>query len=168
MKKYILFFLFSIGITNISIGQINSTKISEIGIKYMRAYSDWNVDVMGTFYADSIHFQDPTAKEAFQISFDFTGKENVISMFRNVFKDQKPEHVAFKVKNTFESGSYVIFNSNYELIAPSSWFGKNVTDKVFISISVLTILKFKNDKIIEHIDYADYNSYKKQIGLQIN
>jgi limonene-1,2-epoxide hydrolase len=75
--------------------------------------------------------------------------------------------VVFKLNSHFKSDNFVIINSTFESILPDEWFGNNANGKVFVSLPIVTILKFVGDKIISHTDYADYNTYKKQIQLQM-
>lgn len=165
MRKtlYFLIFLFSLSASS----QSKPSSIKSLALSYMKAYGDWDYNKMSTFYSDSIHFKDPTAIEAFGSNFDQIGKEKVRALFKSIFPDKLPEHVAFLVKDIFVSGTYAIVNSDYELILPSSWSGDKSHGKIFVRIPIITILKFDKGKISSHKDYADYDSYKKQIALQI-
>ncbi len=161
---YTLMFLFALNANS----QNKTPSIKSLSLSYMKAYGDWDYKKMGTFYSDSIHFQDPTAIEAFASSnFDLVGKEKVVGLFKSIFPDKLPEHVAFRVKDLFVSGSYAVISSYYELLLPKSWYKEKADGKIFINIPIVTILRFNKGKIISHSDYADYNAYKKQISLQL-
>jgi hypothetical protein len=138
---------------------------------YIEAYGNWDFDKMKTFYSEDIHFEDPTAKEAFKQSFVFDGKENVYNFFKNVFKDRfkndKPPYVDFIIERIYTSGSYTIVNSTFECVLPISWFKENSDETVLISIPFTTILTIENDLIKRHIDYGDYTKYFEQINAQI-
>ncbi|SFS69973.1 nuclear transport factor 2 family protein [Lutibacter maritimus] len=171
--KYTLFLLYiltPILFYSQSDSESQSTKI--LAIEYMKAYGKWDFDTMKTYHSEDIHFEDLTGSEAFDQKFDFHGKENVLAFFKNVFKggfeNDKPPYVDFKIEKIFESGSFIIINSTFESLIPNSWFGKNTSDKILISIPFLTILQIKNARIISHKDYGDYNTYKKQIKAQLN
>lgn len=143
----------------------------KIATDYMQAYGNWDFDKMKTFYADNIHFEDPTAKEAFGQPFIFDGKENVYNFFSGVFKDRfendKPPYVHFTIEKNYTSGSYVVINSTFECVLPSSWFKKDSNETILISIPFVTILCIENGLITKHTDYGDYSKYKEQINAQI-
>nr|WP_298924599.1 nuclear transport factor 2 family protein [uncultured Allomuricauda sp.] len=163
MSVYFLF-LFA---ANIICAQVSQDSLSKMALDYMSAYSEWNVEKMGAFYKDSVHFKDPTAVEAFQTNFDLVGKDKVMSLLKSVFPDAPPEYASFKVKEHFVSGTHAIINSNFELVLPKSWFGDSALGKIFVSVPMVTILKFDEKKISSHFDYVDYNSYQKQISFQV-
>lgn len=170
MKKLIYCILF-LSINLVSFAQTKTDTNKEIAMAYMKAYGNWDFDKMKTFYSEDIHFEDPTAKEAFKQSFVFEGKENVYNFFKNVFKgkfdNDKPPYVNFIIAKTFFSGSYSIINSTFECVLPTSWFKENSEETVLISIPFTTILTIENGLIKRHIDYGDYTTYFKQINAQI-
>jgi len=138
---------------------------------YMEAYGNWDFDKMKTFYSEDIHFEDPTAKEAFKQSFIFDGKENVFNFFKNVFKDRfendRPPYVNFIIEKSFTSGSYTIINSTFECVLPSSWFSENSKEIILVSIPFVTILTIENGLVNRHMDYGNYTKYFEQIDAQI-
>ena len=142
-------------------------KIANLALQYMEAYSNWDSHKMKTFYSDSIHFKDPTALEIFGPQYDALGKENVANVFKNVFPEKLPDYINFKVKDYFESGTYVVINSDFEFVLPKAWYGDKASGKIFVSVPLVTILRFKDEKISSHQDFVDYNSYRKQISLQL-
>lgn len=166
----ILFCLISFNVfsqTNTKEKQAKKVDIINLATQYISAYSDWDVAKMKTFYSDSIHFNDPTAIEVFNSDYDVVGKEKVANKFKSVFPDIKPEYVSFNIKSHFKSGTFVIINSTFELILPKSWYGDAASGKIFVSVPMVTILRFKEQKIISHQDYVDYDSYNKQISYQL-
>jgi predicted ester cyclase len=42
----------------------------------------------------------------------------------------------------------------------------NGKDGVFVRFPIKTILQIKDDKILRHWDFADYDSYREQIDIQ--
>lgn len=166
-KSFYLILCLCIGC--ISFAQTKSN--TEIAISYMKAYGDWDFDTMKTFYAEDIHFEDPTAKEAFKQPFAFDGKENVYNFFKNVFKDafenDKPPFVNFIIERSFTSGSHTIINSTFECVLPTTWFKKDSNETVFVSIPFTTILTIENGLITKHVDYGDYSKYSEQIKAQL-
>ncbi|TJY37791.1 nuclear transport factor 2 family protein [Pontimicrobium aquaticum] len=155
-----------------SYGQTSSAvKSSEtIALEYMKAYGNWDFEKMKTFYDENIHFEDPTAAEAFKSGFETVGKEKVYTMFKGVyqaFENNKPPYISINVDKIFSSGSFVVINSTYESILPNSWYKNSNTEKIMVSIPFLTVLQIKNGKITIHKDYADYDTWTKQIQAQL-
>ncbi|RZS93574.1 nuclear transport factor 2 family protein [Aquimarina brevivitae] len=171
MHKVIYCILF-LAIPLASFAQTKKTTNTAIALAYMKAYGDWDFDSMKIFYSDAIHFEDPTAKEAFKQPFVFDGKESVYTFFKDVFKDQfendKPPYVDFKISKTFSSGSHTVVNSTFECVLPAAWFKENSEETILISIPFTTILTIENGLITKHIDYGDYTTYFEQINAQIN
>lgn len=166
MKNKLFLFLSVLNLHFVSAQSIEKVSVKD-ALSYMNAYSDWNIDKMKEFYSDSIHFHDPTAVEAFRNNYNVKGKEKVVALLKGIFSGSTPKHISFKVKEHFTSGSFIIINSTFTLIVPTSWFGKQADGKIFVSVPAVTVLRFSKGKIISHKDYFDYDSYKKQIALQL-
>ena len=151
--------------------QTSTPTIKSTAIAYMEAYGDWDFDKMKTFFAEDIHFEDPTGSEAFGQPFVYNGKENVYDFFNGVFKDRfennRPPYVNFIIEKNFVSGSIVVINSTFECIIPTSWYKENSEEKVLVSFPFLTILHIENGKIKRHMDYGDYTKYLAQIKAQL-
>ncbi|TJY37785.1 nuclear transport factor 2 family protein [Pontimicrobium aquaticum] len=142
----------------------------DLALEYMEAYGNWDFDKMKTFYDDNIRFQDPTATEAFKSAFETVGKEKVYTMFKGVyqaFENNKPPYISINVDKIFSSGSFVVVNSTYQSVLPNVWYKNSNTEKIMVSIPILTILQIKNGKIVSHKDYADYDTWNKQIQAQL-
>jgi hypothetical protein len=169
--KYLSTLLLTLTICSSAVSQTQKDSIKHKAIEYIKAYGDWDFEKMKTFYADSITFSDPTASKAFKVHFSATGKENVYTFFKNIFKGQfennKPKYVKFRINKSFQSDNFVILNTTFESILPITWFKENSNEKVLISMPFVTILEFENNKIIKHTDYGNYTIYKEQINVQI-
>ena len=158
-------------INSLSFAQSETNANKNIAMDYMEAYGNWDFDKMKTFYSENIHFEDPTANDAFKQPFVFDGKEKVYQFFKNVFEGKfenaKPSYVNFIIEKSFTSGSHTVVNSTFECVLPTSWFAKNSNETIFISIPFTTILTIENGLITTHIDYGNYTKYFEQINAQI-
>ncbi|MVO07609.1 hypothetical protein GOQ30_00355 [Flavobacterium sp. TP390] len=170
MKKTLTLTLLLI-ISTLSFGQTNENQNEKLALAYMQAYGKWDFDTMKTFYADAIHFEDPTAKAAFQQDFVFDGKENVYQFFKTVFKDKfkndKPPYVNFVIEKVFTSGNHTIINSTFECVLPNAWFQEKTNETILVAIPFVTILTIEKGKITQHIDYGNYTKYFEQIKAQV-
>lgn len=165
----ILLFVLVLAIGNPLSAQNNADENEKIAKAYIAAYNNWDFEAMSKLHHDSIHFHDPTAEVAFANgSYKHDGKAAVKGFFSGVFNNGQPEHVKLVVKETFSSVNIFIFHSDFECVLPGSWFGKDVTEKVFVSIPLDTILEIKDGKVFRHTDYGDYSSYARQIQSQIS
>lgn len=155
-----------------SFSQTKKDSIENIATEYMKAYGNWDFDKMKTFYSEDIRFEDPTGSEAFGQTMMVEGKENVYMFFKDVFKDRfkddKPPYVNFIIDKKFISGSFIIMNTTFECVLPTSWFKENSSETVLVSIPFVTILEIENGLIKKHTDYGDYSKYKAQIKAQTN
>lgn len=134
----------------------NTEVTKEVAGKYFGYYMalDWNK--IEPLMHDEITFDDPTAELAIGWQ-NKPGKANLMKHFR--------EGYAAIIKMTpnltrsFFSGDVAVFEMNLEF----SFKGGN--DKVFtIRMPLVTILRVKDGKIIEHRDYGDYREYLKQLA----
>lgn len=172
MKNFSFFFACLMVITMDSFAQTKTDSIETVAREYMKAYSNWDFEKMKSFYSDGVHFEDPTATEAFGQPYVFDGKEKVHGFFNNVFKDRfkndRPPYVKFNMERVFSTGSLVIISSTFECIVPTSWYKEKSDEALLISIPFVTILEVKNGQITKHFDYGDYKKYNAQIRAQLN
>lgn len=170
MKQFFLIIILS-AIIKISYAQSSTRFLDTLASDYMEAYGKWDFDKMKTFYSDTIHFEDPTGSEQFGQHYFIDGKENVYhffkDMFKGSFKDNKPRYVNFIIDKKIITESYAIFSSTFECIIPTNWYKENSNESILISIPFVTILRFRNGKIISHSDFGDYTTYIKQIRAQL-
>lgn len=137
----------------------------EVVRNFYKAYSDWNIPLMTSFYSDDIEFKDLTAKEAFKGgTYEHTGKVNVTAFWAGILGPHKPEHVKVNVESAFASGSFVVANTRFSLELPVSWTGGK--KDVFVNVPIKTLLEVKEGKIVRHYDFADYTVYNQQISIQ--
>lgn len=138
----------------------------ETALAYMQTYAAWDLDKMGEFYHDGVHFTDFTAIEAFPgAKFDHTGKTNVTDFWKGIFGPNKPPFVNVTVHNAFATGSFVVLNTVFELVLPANWTRKP-EERVYVSFPIKTVLRFEGGKIISQMDFANYDLYNKQIQIQ--
>ncbi len=138
---------------------------ASVASEYMAAYSNKDVAKMSEYYDSAVEFKDLTANDFFNSTdYEKTGKEAVSQFWQGVLIDSKAKYSKVKVNGLFSSASYVILNTTFSMILPSSWTGGN--ENVFVSIPIKTILQIKNGKVHKHWDFADYKTYQKQIALQ--
>jgi ketosteroid isomerase-like protein len=146
------------------IGQNGDANI-EVVSNFYKAYSDWDIPTMTSFYADNVEFKDLTAKEAFKGgNYEHSGKVSTTAFWAGIFGGGKPPYVNLTLNSAYASGDFVIANTTFSLQLPPSWTGGK--EGVFVSIPIKTLLQVKNGKIVTHYDFADYNLYNQQISIQ--
>jgi hypothetical protein len=145
----------------------DTPSLDQLASQYMQAYSAWDIDAMSALHDDAVRFDDPTATEAFGRSFAHQGKTQVNAFLSGIFADNTPKHLIFKVQQQFVSGNHVLIHSTFESLLPDSWYGERATGPVFVAIPITTVLVFKDNKVISHTDFADYDSYQQQINWQL-
>lgn len=137
----------------------------EIARKFFKAYSDWDIPLMTSFYSENIEFKDLTAKEAFKGGmYEHNGNAKVAAFWSGIFGADRPEYVNVNVERAFASGNFVIAHTRFSLVLPASWTGGK--KGVLVNIPVKTLLELKEGKIVRHYDFADYTAYNRQISIQ--
>ncbi len=114
-----------------------------ISKNYIDAY--WNRDIAAIkqFIADKTIFIDETATTAFGMKMPIVGS-NIVSSFTSSFSQIK--NIKINDVKSFHSGEHSIFHysTEYEIN------GKKKKNQV------ITIIRTKKNKVIEHREYADY------------
>lgn len=130
-----------------------------ISLNYLKAYEELDFDKMGTFYHDSIVFEDLIYEEVYNQPGRIAGKDNVVKTWKSVFQ-HKPEYVRIAVREAFASGSYVVLDQIFENMTRAG------EKTALIKGQMLTVLKFKGGKIIEQKDFAEYSAFNRQMLFQ--
>jgi len=132
---------------------------------FIKAYSQADVEVMSSYYADSIDFKDLTAKSFFKgDNYERKGKKNVKLFWKNILVDSKPKYVNISLDRLFYASEYVMISTRFSMILPSKWTAGRTN--VYINIPIKTIFQIKGGKIVSQYDFADYNLYEYQTALQ--
>jgi limonene-1,2-epoxide hydrolase/ketosteroid isomerase-like protein len=132
---------------------------------FFRAYSDWNIPLMTSFYSDNIEFKDLTAKEAFKGGrYEHSGKASTTAFWSGIFGDTKPPFLKVNLESAFASGDFVVANTRFSLELPISWTGGK--KGLFVNVPIKTLLEVKEGKIVRHYDFVDYKLYNQQINIQ--
>lgn len=126
---------------------------------YLKAYEELDFDKMGTFYHDSIVFEDLIYEEVYKQPGRVEGKDNVVNTWKSAFQ-HKPEYIRITVREAFASGSYVVLDQIFENMTRA---GEKTS---LIKGQMLTVLKFKAGKIIEQKDFAEYSAFNRQMLFQ--
>ncbi|GEM_PF-541886 len=128
---------------------------------YIRNYFQLKLDDISKIMHDDIAWSDPTWQEVSSENISSVdGKDNVIEHLKNVTKDLS--NIDYTIEHSFQSGNISV----YEGILTYTWTNKSGKQFNF-SIREVSVLKTQNNKIIQHTDYGDYNSWRKQYQAQL-
>lgn len=133
-------------------GQNDSHDLWKLTQDYLDAFEQIDFDKMGTFLHDSVQF--------FDIGSQAVGKKNVIEVWKKTFAP-RPLRIQFDIREHFVSGSFVVLDMRYEVVNVVE--GKNV----LLNIEVISVLQFRNGKIILLHDYPDFTGYGRQLASQL-
>ena len=126
----------------------------EIAENYLASYSNFNIKEMETYYSEDATFQDLTSEAFGKHAFILTGRDNIIEKFSSSFFQEK-FRLKYKFIEKFEASGHHVFIS--EVISRTT-----KKDKIKYSCaSVVSIIKIVDEKVISHIDYADYDGFKQ-------
>ena len=154
---YVLAFLLQLGLYSINAQE--KTRL-EIAQEYIDAYYAQDSTVYAVHMQDSITWSDPTSRELGTPITEVKGKQAVVSHLRRMSRDIVK--LSFEQDYSFFSDVYAVFEGlmNY------SWQDYQSKKIYNFSIRVVNILKFEGNKIIEHQDFGDFISLKKQFNQQ--
>lgn len=123
-----------------------------IANEYLKAFEAVDFDKMGSFLHDSATF--------FDLGSSANGKQAIIQNWKTVFNPY-PEKIRFEIGEHFVSGNFVVMNLRYEAHM------KVQRRDVVVNMAVITVAKFKSDKIILLHDYPDMPAFYRQLANQI-
>ncbi len=161
MKKYGIIVLILLAAIATNAQQKDSfernTEITKnVAGKYFNYYMALDWEKIEPLMHDEIEFDDPTAELAIGWQ-KKPGKANVMKHFREDYASIV--NMTPNLTRSFFSGDVAVFEMNLEF----SFNGRN--DKVItIKMPLVTTLKLKDGKVIEHKDLGDYREYLKQLA----
>lgn len=153
IKRILVLLAFVVSIAaNSQVVDSHSNDLWKITRDYLQAFEQMDFDKMGTFLHDSVQF--------FDIGSQATGKKNVIDIWKKTFTP-RPLRIQFDIREHFVSGSFVVLDMRYEVV--------NVVEgkKVLLNIEVISVLQFRDGKIILLHDYPDFTAYGRQLASQL-
>ncbi|WP_299224681.1 nuclear transport factor 2 family protein [uncultured Psychroserpens sp.] len=160
MKNLILTFVIACCSTLYISAQNQTEKVNSFSEAYLKAYFNMELEKSSEFMDDNMVWTDPTWSEIDPKNKPITGKQNILNHLKMV--SDGISNMSYKIDHQFQAADIHIF----EGILSYSW--TNTQGKVFsFSIREVTILKVKNQKIIEHSDYADFKTWRKQYQQQV-
>lgn len=150
----ILLLSFSVNAQQKDSFQTNTAVTKDLASKYFDLYMGLDWDKLESLMHAEISFDDPTAELAIGWQ-KVAGKENVIKHFKTNYG--AITKMTPNLRRSFFSGDVAVFEMDFEFS-----FKNTKNEIVTIKMPLITILKIKDGKIIEHKDYGDYNEYLKQ------
>ncbi len=136
----------------------------EIGKNYLDALYAFDLPAYEELLHPDAVFEDPTSVAAFPgVPWRFEGRSAVLDMVR-----QSGDGIAsaeYHVRSEFSTGEYVVFYLEYMMEFRGEMLGAPGT-RFSIKIPAATILKLKDDLVIHHIDYTNYDLMLEQMAEQ--
>ncbi|MEZ4972654.1 MAG: nuclear transport factor 2 family protein [Cyclobacteriaceae bacterium] len=152
-KRILVLLAFVVSIAaNSQVVDRHSNDLWKITRDYLQAFEQMDFDKMGTFLHDSVEF--------FDIGSHAEGKKNVVEVWKKTFTPL-PLRIQFDIREHFVSGSFVVLDMRYEVVNVVE--GKNV----LLNIEVISVLQFRDGKIILLHDYPDFTAYGRQLASQL-
>lgn len=152
MKNAIIVLVF-ICVSSVAANAQNKITIAN---NFFDAYEQMDFDKMGSYWDDSLKFQDLIVSELYGLEETQYGRETMLKLWKKVFS-KKPNYMDISILDQFVSGDYVVTH----LILESSI---SRGEKTAISNGeMFTIFKIENDKITEHYDFGDYYRWDRQM-----
>ncbi len=161
--KYIVLLLCTIAIPS---AQSETEPLSgiETGRNYLNALYAFDLPELKELLHPDAVFEDPTSETAFPgTPWRFEGRNAILDMVR-----QSRDGIVsaeYHVLSEFATGEYVVFSLEYSMEFQGEMLG--VPERQFsIKIPAATILKLKDDLVIRHVDYVNYDLMLEQMAKQ--
>ncbi len=161
--KYIVVLLFTIAIPS---AQSEAEPLSsiEIGRNYLDALYAFDLPELNELLHPDAVFEDPTSVAAFPgVPWRFDGRNAILDMVR-----QSRDGIVsaeYQVLSEFSTGEYIVFYLEYSMEFRGEMLG--APERRFsIKIPAATTLKLKDDLVIHHIDYTNYDLMLEQMAEQ--
>lgn len=129
-----------------------SAATEHVAEAYFSAYIARDWDTLAPHLAEAGGFADPTATAVFG-KVEVHGKQATLRYFRENYAGIK--HMRFNRSRAFFSGTHAVFEGtlDWTLSLPG---GK---DAVTVGMPFVTILRLEGGQVLEHRDFADYQSF---------
>ena len=114
---------------------------------WLKAYQQFDLEAFLGFYAEDVHFADPTAR------LDFTSRDQLASAYTGIMQGRYGGNFTFEVNRTVTQGDTVVLEGLFSL----TWNGQKA------AINFTTWLEFKDSKISRQLDMFDYGRLQRQI-----
>lgn len=156
MKKSILllitFFLL--------VSQAFSQDLKTLSKQYIDAYFSLDQEKFSPFLAEDITWSDPTWSEVDPSNKPVKGKQAVLAHLKTTTAGL--QNLSYTIDSHFVSGPIAVFEGvmKYTFADPST--GKSYK----FNLREVSVLEFKNGKIIRHTDYSDFKTWLKQYQEQ--
>ncbi len=147
-----------------SIANLSGQSTLERAQNYLKAYQNLDFKTMKTLYHDEAEFIDPTFYLLNSKGFYVKGKENIIKTLSKGFQGTKQWKL--DITHLFENGNFVVVSGRINSKVAGSVWGRPDKKELVFNHAFVTILKFKNGKVIEHRDYINYVEAGQQLRNQ--
>ncbi len=136
----------------------------EIGRNYLDALYAFDLPELKELLHPDAVFEDPTSVVAFPgMPWRFEGRSAVLGMVRQ--SGNGVVNAEYRVVSEFSTGEYVVFYLEYSMVLEGEMLGAN-EQEFSIKVPAATILKLRDDLVIHHIDYANYDLMLEQMAKQ--
>lgn len=110
---------------------------------------------MQSLLADDAWYTDPTMIYYDRPAMDIRGAEKVVAFWRSASEDSGTSNIAYTVTQCFETADYHMVNLDIRITVAGSFWNVD-KDEIVMPGKVISILRVKDGKVLEHHDYVDY------------
>jgi ketosteroid isomerase-like protein len=125
--------------------------------RYLDAYRHFDVAGMASFYEDDAVFTDPTSEIYGKDAYNMEGKDKIVKRLNGFVGMYDSISLDFRVSDTYESAGHVVFLGKAKVILVKDGSKSTMCGKL------TTIISVKDEKVIEHRDYFDYDAANKNL-----
>ncbi len=135
--------------------------LETVGRAYMDAWANLDYEKAASFLTPSSRFEDPTSV-AFGEPWRHTGPEEIVGFFRGSNEQYKTLSITNRYEKLASSGPWLVLRYSAEVESCAVVAG--FPDRVMVgTIYVVTALRIEEGKVLEHLDYADYDRVARDL-----
>ncbi|GEM_PF-5622793 len=128
--------------------------------KYIDAYFAMDQATYGRYLAEDVIWSDPTWSEIDPSNKSVSGKQAVLAHLKTVTTGLT--NLSYAIEEHFVSGPVAVFEGIMTYTFTDSNTGKSYDFRV----REVSVLEFRDGKIIRHTDYSDFKTWMKQYQSQ--
>lgn len=145
---------------------------AETSEKYIRAYLGNDLDTVISMLDEYAEYDMPNMKEFYcrpELAFPALGRLEIIKKMKEIWSDVIP--CSYDEISVFYSGNtayyYLIFHFRKKGEFLAGWDEENKETEFYFSLPCNIILNIENQRVIHHVDYADWSVIYSQIREQV-
>lgn len=135
--------------------------LKKAALTYMATMEQANWDAQRTWYTEDSVFEDPTS-DLWGESWRLKGPGAITNFFKTSYETSGTTGLEYRYQKVFAVKNRVILE--FDAIIRNNGSFLQSKEPVTVELHVVTILLFKDGKVIHHLDHADYADFNQRLA----